>query len=83
MQAIATFVPRSEIEKDNRALHERINAAEKRLGTMEKRVWDTVASAVSAFGSVVLTEIGLMHRRFVITHPARGAPALAGALYYD
>ncbi|WP_426215985.1 hypothetical protein [Methylobacterium sp. NFXW15] len=58
---MATFVPRSEIEKDNKALSERIDAAEKRLDTMEKRVWEAVAGAVSAFGSVVLSKIGLMH----------------------
>lgn len=61
MQAIATFVPRSEIEKDNKALHERIDATERRLDTMEKRVWGAVAGAVSALGSVVLSKIGLMH----------------------
>ncbi|WP_449411812.1 DUF7201 family protein [Methylobacterium komagatae] len=49
------------MEKDNKALSERIDAAEKRLDTMEKRVWEAVAGAVSAFGSVVLSKIGLMH----------------------
>ncbi|MCJ2023279.1 hypothetical protein [Methylobacterium sp. J-067] len=61
MQAIATFVPRSEIEKDNRALHERADAVEERLGTMEKRVWGALVSAVGAFGIVILTKVGLMH----------------------
>ncbi|MBE7201827.1 MAG: hypothetical protein INR70_29045 [Parafilimonas terrae] len=61
MQAIATFVPRSEIDKDNRALHERIDGVEKRLDTMDKRVWGAVAGAVTAFGTVILTKVGLMH----------------------
>ena len=61
MQAIATFVPRSEIEKDNRALHERVDAVEERLDTMEKRVWGALVSAVGAFGTVILTKVGLMH----------------------
>lgn len=65
MQAMATFVPRSEIDKDNKAIHERIDAVEgrfeKRLDTMDKRVWGALAGAVTAFGSVILTKIGLMH----------------------
>jgi len=61
MQAIATFVPRSEIEKDNRALHERIDGVEKRLDTMDKRDWGAVVSALGAFGTVILTKVGLMH----------------------
>ncbi|WP_457104347.1 hypothetical protein [Methylobacterium sp. P5_C11] len=65
MQAIATFVPRSEIEKDNRAIHERIDAVEerfeKRFDTMDKRVWSALAGAVGAFGTVILTKVGLMH----------------------
>ena len=61
MQAIATFVPRSEIDKDNRALHERIDGVERRLDTMDKRVWGAVAGAVTAFGTVILTKVGLMH----------------------
>ena len=61
MQAIATFVPRSEIDKDNRAIHERIDGVEKRLDTMDKRVWGAVAGAVTAFGSVILTKVGLLH----------------------
>ena len=39
IQAIATFVPRSEIDKDNRAIHERIDGVEKRLNMMDKRIW--------------------------------------------
>lgn len=35
MQPIATFVPRSEIKKDNRTLHKRIDGFEKRLDTSE------------------------------------------------
>lgn len=61
MQAIATFVPRSEIEKDNRALHERIDGVEKHLDTMDKRIWGALVSAVGAFGTVILTKVGLMH----------------------
>ncbi|MCJ2015224.1 hypothetical protein [Methylobacterium sp. J-076] len=61
MQAIATFVPRSEIEKDNRSLHERIDGVEKRLDTMDKRIWGAVAGAVGALGSVVMTKVGLLH----------------------
>jgi len=61
MQAIATFVPRSEIEKDNRAIHERIDGVEKRLDTMDKRVWGAVVGAVGTFGMVILTKVGLMH----------------------
>ncbi|MFB0490173.1 hypothetical protein ABIE45_002759 [Methylobacterium sp. OAE515] len=61
MQAIATFVPRSEIEKDNRAIHERIDGVEKRMDTMDKRVWGAVVGAVGTFGMVILTKVGLMH----------------------
>lgn len=61
IQAIATFVPRSEIDKDNRAIHERIDAVEGRLDTMDKRIWTALFSAVGAFGSVILTKVGLLH----------------------
>ena len=61
MQAIATFVPRSEIDKDNKAIHERIDSVEKRLDTMDKRVWGAVAGAVTAFGTVILGKVGLLH----------------------
>jgi len=61
MQAIATFVSRSGIDKDSRALYKRIDAAEKRLDTTQKWVWSAIAAAVSAFSSKVLTKIGLMH----------------------
>ncbi|MEL6060304.1 MULTISPECIES: hypothetical protein [unclassified Methylobacterium] len=55
---MATFVPRSEIDKDDEAIHERIEGVERRLGTIDKRVWGAPASA---FGTVVLTKVGLMH----------------------
>lgn len=61
MQAIATFVPRSEIDKDNKTIHERIDGVEKRLDTMDKRIWTALFSAVGAFGSVILTKVGLLH----------------------
>lgn len=61
MQAIATFVPRSEIEKDTKALHDRIDAVEERIGTMDKRAWGALIGAVGAFGTVILTKVGLMH----------------------
>ena len=61
MQAIATFVPRSEIDKDNKAIHERIDNVEKRLDTMDKRIWGAVTAAAGALGSVVLTKVGLLH----------------------
>lgn len=53
MSAIATFVPRSEIEKDNRALGARIDELERRLATVEKRIWGAVAAILTtAFGAV-------------------------------
>jgi hypothetical protein len=61
MAAISTFVPRSEIDKDNRAIHERIDALNERIGTMDKRVWGAVIGALGTFGSVLLTKVGLLH----------------------
>lgn len=61
MSAIATFVPRSEIDKDNKALHGRIDDLEKRVSTMDKRAWGALTAAVGAFGSVILTKVGLLH----------------------
>lgn len=61
MQAIATFVPRSEIDKDNKAIHERIDAVAKRISTMDGRIWAAVIGAVGAFGAVILSKVGLMH----------------------
>ncbi len=48
-------VPRSEIEKDNEALQERIDGVEKRLDTMDKRIKCELVSASDAFGTMVLT----------------------------
>lgn len=61
MAAISTFVPRSEIEKDARAMHERIDGLEKRVDGIQNRVWGALFSAVSAFGTVILTKVGLLH----------------------
>ena len=81
MQAIATFVPRSEIDKDNKAIHERIDGVEKRLERWTSGV-GAVAAAVTALGSVVLTKVGLLHcpRVNIRQHPR--APRLcAGRLF--
>lgn len=61
MQAIATFVPRPEIELKEkavldrvanveRALGERIGGAEKRVGTIETRAWGLIVFVLSAVG---------------------------------
>ncbi|WP_430913894.1 hypothetical protein [Methylobacterium sp. sgz302541] len=60
MQTIATFVPRSEIEKDHRALHDRIDALEGRLGTMEKRIWGVVAAIGGTVLHAVAGAFGIM-----------------------
>lgn len=61
VQAISAFVPRSEIEKDNRALASRIDDLKARMDTMDKRVWGALISSAGAFGTVILTKVGLMH----------------------
>jgi len=59
MQAISAFVPRSEIEKDNKAIHERIAALEGRVSTVEKKLWGALVGVVAAFGGTFLSIFGV------------------------
>lgn len=63
MERINTFVPRSEIEKDNKAIHERIDELDKRHGErldrIESRIWKAVAWLLGTFGTAFAGMFGL------------------------
>ncbi|MEE7479212.1 hypothetical protein MHIMP23_23840 [Methylobacterium hispanicum] len=59
MERIGTFVPRAEIELKEKALHDRLDGFDKRLTTVEGRIWKAIAWILSAVGTAVAGVVGI------------------------
>lgn len=53
MMRVENFVPRQEIEKDQKARDERIGALEDRVKTIEHRAWGGMAAIAGTFLTAV------------------------------
>lgn len=59
MERIAPFVPRTEIELKDRAIHERIDALDAKVKLLEGRMWKAIAGILSAIGTAVAGLFGI------------------------